>query len=95
MSAVVILNREFLAQEPLWSMASVIQYGKTVPLVIEVVRTNWRDDDGHKFVEYEAMGIAEYWLVDFRALGAVRHLGQPQQPMITIYQLEDEEYQML
>lgn len=62
--------------------------------MIEVVSTNWRDDDGHKLVEYEAMGIAEYWLVDFRALGAVRYIGMPKQPTITICQLEGEEYQM-
>ncbi|NJN22707.1 MAG: Uma2 family endonuclease [Leptolyngbya sp. RL_3_1] len=91
---VVILNRECLKQEPLWPTASAIQQGATVPLVIEVVSTNWRDDYGHKLVEYEAMGIAEYWLVDFRALGAVRHIGQPKQPTITVCQLEGEEYQM-
>ncbi|OLP20287.1 hypothetical protein BST81_00670 [Leptolyngbya sp. 'hensonii'] len=91
---VVVLNRELLQQEPLWPKASVIQNGATVPLVIEVVSTNWRDDYGHKLVEYEAMGIAEYWLVDFRALGAVRHVGNPKQPTITICQLEDNEYQM-
>jgi Uma2 family endonuclease len=60
MPDVVVLNRELLSQEPLWSTASVIQSGQAIPLVIEVVRTNWRDDYGHKFVEYEAMGIAEY-----------------------------------
>lgn len=91
---VVVLNRELLPQEPLWPTASVIQYGATAPLVIGVVSTNWRDDYGHKFVEYEAMGIAEYWLVDFRALGAVRHIGQPKQPTITICQLGGDEYQM-
>jgi Uma2 family endonuclease len=94
MPDVVVLNRELLAQEPLWSTASVIQSGETIPLVIEVVSTNWRDDYGHKLVEYEAMGIAEYWLIDFRALGAVRHIGQPKQPTITICQLVGEEYQM-
>jgi Uma2 family endonuclease len=91
---VVILNREYLSQEPLWPTASVVQHGATVPLVIQVVSTNWRDDYGHKLVEYEAMGIAEYWLVDFRALGAVRHIGQPKQPTITVCQLEGEEYQI-
>lgn len=91
---VVVLNREVLQEEPLWPTGSVIQLGKTIPLVIEVVSPNWRDDYGHKFVEYEAMGIAEYWLVDFRALGAVRHIGQPKQPTITICQLDGEEYQM-
>ncbi len=91
---VVILNRERLAHETLWPTASVIQNGATAPLVIEVVSTNWRDDYGHKFVEYEAMGIQEYWIVDFRALGAVRHIGKPKQPTITICQLDDEEYQI-
>ena len=91
---VVVLNRERLKQEPLWPTASAIQYGETAPLVIEVVSTNWRDDYGHKFVEYEAMGIAEYWLVDFRALGAVRHIGKPKQPTITVCHLEEGEYQI-
>lgn len=94
MPDVVVLNREQLPQETLWPTASVIQYGATVPLVIEVVSTNWRDDYGHKFVEYEAMGIQEYWMVDFRALGAVRHIGKPKQPTITICQLDNEEYQI-
>ena len=44
-----------------FNMAS--QYGKSIPLVIEVVSTNWRDDYGHKLVEYEAMGMEEYWIV--------------------------------
>ena len=91
---VIVLNREVIADEPLWPTASVIQNGKTVPLVIEVVSTNWRDDYGHKFVEYEAMGIAEYWIVDYRALGAVRHIGKPKQPTITVCQLIEGEYQM-
>ena len=91
---VAVINREYIQDEPLWQASSVIQRGKTVPLVIEVVSTNWRDDYGHKFVEYEAMGIQEYWLVDYRALGAVRHIGQPKQPTITICKLIDGEYQL-
>lgn len=94
MPDVVVLNRERLPQETLWPKASVIQYGASVPLAIEVVSTNWRDDYGHKFVEYEAMGIQEYWMVDFRALGAVRHIGKPKQPTITVCQLDNEEYQI-
>lgn len=74
---VIVINREYIENEPLWSKASVIQNGKTIPLVIEVVSTNWRDDYGHKFVEYEAMGIVEYWMVDYRAWGAVRYIGKP------------------
>lgn len=91
---VAVINREQLKDEPLWEKSSVIQNGQTVPLVIEVVSTNWRDDYGHKFVEYEAMGIVEYWIVDYRALGAVRYIGKPKQPTITICQLIEGEYQM-
>ena len=40
------------------------------------------------------MGIAEYWIVDYRALGAMRYIGQPKQPTITICQLIDGEYKM-
>lgn len=91
---VVVLNKTVLADEFLWEKASTVQYGKTVPLVIEVVSTNWQDDYAHKLVEYEAMGIAEYWIVDFRALGAVRYIGKPKQPTITVCQLIEGEYQM-
>jgi Uma2 family endonuclease len=99
---VAVINREYIQDEPLWNKSSVIQNGKTVPLVIEVVlkdtashiSTNWRDDYGHKFVEYEAMGIIEYWIVDYRALGAVRYIGKPKQPTITICKLIEGEYQV-
>ncbi len=91
---VVVIDRRELVNEPLWQKSSVIQNGKTVPLVIEVVSTNWRDDYGVKLAEYEAMGIAEYWIVDYRALGAVRHIGKPKQPTVTVCKLIDGEYQL-
>ena len=31
--------------------------------------------------------------MDYRALGAVRHIGKPKQPTITVYQLIEGEYQ--
>ena len=91
---VTVINRNSLKNEPLWRQASVIENAKTIPLVIEVVSTNWRDDYGHKLMEYEAMGIPEYWIVDYRGLGGVRYLGQPKQPTITVCQLVEGEYQM-
>ena len=91
---VAIINQEKIIDEPLWKKSSVIQNGQTIPLVVEVVSTNWRDNYGHKFVEYEAMGITEYWIVDYRGLGAVRHIGKPKQPTITICKLMEGEYQM-
>jgi Uma2 family endonuclease len=63
------------------------------PWVIEVVSTNWRDDYEYKLNEYEALGITEYWVVDYAALGGLRYIGKPKQPTITVYQLTEGEYQ--
>ena len=91
---VVVIDRRELINEPMWQKASVIQNGKTIPLVIEVVSTNWSDDYAIKLSQYESMGIAEYWIVDYRALGAVRHIGKPKQPTVTVCKLIEGEYQL-
>jgi Uma2 family endonuclease len=91
---VLVVDRHALATEPLWEKASTITQGSSVPLVIEVVSTNWRDDYGYKLNDYEALGISEYWIVDHAALGAVRYIGSPKQPTISIYRLVDDEYQV-
>ncbi|MEO1294345.1 MAG: Uma2 family endonuclease, partial [Cyanobacteria bacterium J06636_16] len=38
--------------------------------------------------------IAEYWIIDYRALGAVRYIGKPKQPTITVCNLVEGEYQL-
>ncbi|WP_299489073.1 Uma2 family endonuclease [Acaryochloris sp. IP29b_bin.137] len=63
-------------------------------LAVEIVSTNWRDDYLHKLAEYEALGIPEYWIVDYLALGASRYIGSPKCPTLSIYQLIDREYQL-
>jgi Uma2 family endonuclease len=91
---VVLLNRPALAQEPLWKKASTVTLGTSVPLVIEVVSTNWRDDYGKKLVDYESLGIPEYWIVDYRGLGGRRYIGNPKRPTLSIYHLIEDEYQV-
>ncbi|MBW4618756.1 MAG: Uma2 family endonuclease [Cyanosarcina radialis HA8281-LM2] len=91
---VLILNDAALADEPLWEKYSTVSYGKSIPLAIEVVSTNWRDDYYLKLADYEQMGIPEYWIVDYAALGARKFIGDPKQPTISVYQLIDEEYQV-
>ncbi len=91
---IALLDRRELDQEPLWSKSSVIQQGRSLPLVMEIVSENWRTDYGIKLSEYEALGGQEYWIVDYLALGAVRYLGKPKQPTITICQLTEGEYQL-
>jgi Uma2 family endonuclease len=90
---VAILNRPSLGKESLWNKASTVTLAESIPLVIEVVSTNWRDDYLTKLRDYEALGIPEYWIVDYLALGAKRYTGSPKQPTITIYDLLEGEYQ--
>jgi Uma2 family endonuclease len=91
---VLILNDAALSDEALWEKSSTVTKGTSIPLVIEVVSTNWRDDYYLKLADYEEMGIPEYWIVDYGALGARKFIGNPKQPTISVYQLIDEEYQV-
>jgi Uma2 family endonuclease len=40
------------------------------------------------------MGIPEYWVADYAALGARKFIGNPKQPTFSLYQLIDGEYQV-
>ncbi|MEA5569253.1 Uma2 family endonuclease [Anabaena sp. UHCC 0399] len=91
---ILVLNHDNLVNEPLWSKQSTVIQAASVPIVIEVVSTNWRDDYYDKFRDYEQMGISEYWIVDYAALGGKRFTGNPKQQTITICNLVDGDYQM-
>ncbi|MEJ1930307.1 Uma2 family endonuclease [Nostoc sp. NIES-2111] len=91
---VLLLNRSNLVNEPLWRNKSTVSQALSVPLVIEVVSTNWRDDYFTKLGQYEAIGIPEYWIVDYAALGGRKFIGNPKQPTISIYSLVEGEYQV-
>ena len=92
---VLVLNRGNLVNETLWQKQSVLSLGASIPLVIEVVSTNWRDDYYLKYADYEEMGISEYWIVDYAALGGRNFIGNPKQPTISVCNLVDGEYQIL
>ncbi|XZO03269.1 MAG: Uma2 family endonuclease [Microcoleus sp.] len=64
-------------------------------LVVEVVSTNWEDDYIDKLDEYQRLGIAEYWIVDYLALGSRNYLGNPKEPTVFVYLLDENGvYQM-
>ena len=92
---VLVLNRANLVNEPLWQKQSILSLGASIPLAIEVVSTNWRDDYYLKYADYEEMGIPEYWIVDYAALGGRNFIGNPKQPMVSVCNLVDGEYQIL
>ncbi len=91
---ILLLNRPNLATEPRWKIQSTVSYAESIPLVVEVVSSNWRDDYLNKAGDYEKIGIPEYWIVDYLGLGGRRFIGNPKQPTISIYQLVEGEYQV-
>lgn len=91
---VLVLNKPALKVEELWAKYSTVQSGASIPLVVEVVSTNWRDDYYKKMGEYEEIKIEEYWIVDYLGLGGIKYIGKPKQPTLSIYNLVDDEYQV-
>jgi Uma2 family endonuclease len=90
----LVINHDNLKNEPLWKKQSTLIYPESIPLIIEIVSTNWQDDYYDKIRDYETMGIPEYWIVDYAALGGRKFIGNPKQPTIFVCELIDGEYQM-
>jgi len=91
---VLLLNLDNLNNEPFWKQASTVTQAKSIQVVVEVVSNNWRDDYYKKLADYEEMGIGEYWIVDYAALGGKKFLGDPKQRMIFVCELVNGEYRM-
>jgi Uma2 family endonuclease len=91
---VLLVDRRELISEPYWEKASTLTRGSSMPLIVEVVSTNWRDDYLKKLADYEAIGVQEYWLADYLGLGGRRFIGTPKQPTLFICTLVDGEYEL-
>ncbi len=81
----------------LWDSQPFAHSAITEPLqlVVEVVSTNWEDDYIDKLDEYQRLGISEYWIVDYLALGSRDYLGNPKVPTVFVYLLDENGvYQM-
>jgi Uma2 family endonuclease len=91
---ILVQNHANIANEPLWDEQSTLSLPPSVPLVVEVVSRNWQDDYHKKFADYETMGIPEYWIADYAALGGRKFIGNPKVPTIFVCELIDGEYQM-
>ena len=57
---VIILDKQALVNESRWEQESILTLGSSIPLIIEIVSTNWQDDYSVKQLASEALGIAEY-----------------------------------
>ncbi|OUL19830.1 hypothetical protein BV378_31945 [Nostoc sp. RF31YmG] len=77
--------------------SNVLAYGaliEPIQLAVEVTSTNWDDDYIDKLDEYQRLGIAEYWIVDYLAIASRAYLGNPKLPTVFVYQLIDGQYQV-
>lgn len=90
----IIIDEKQVNNNPRWDKESIITQGNSIPLVVEVVSTNWSDDYALKLEEYETLGIGEYWIVDYLGLGGRRFIGNPKKPTVSVYQLMEGEYQV-
>jgi len=61
-----------------------------IQLAVEVTSTNWEDDYIDKLDEYRRLGIREYWIVDYLAIGSRELLGNPKVPTIFVHLLDAE-----
>jgi Uma2 family endonuclease len=84
---VIVLDSQAITSDTRWEKESTITRRESAKLVVEVVSTNWSDDYAMKLEDYEALGIAEYWVCDYLGLGGRRYIGSPKQPTFSVYQL--------
>ena len=76
------------------NLAAYSALREPLQLAVEVVSTNWEDDYIDKLDEYQRLGIPEYWIVDYLAIGSRDCIGYPKVPTISVYQLVEGEYQV-
>ncbi|MBD2202914.1 Uma2 family endonuclease [Calothrix sp. FACHB-1219] len=61
---------------------------ESIQLAVEVTSTNWEDDYIDKLDEYQRLGIKEYWIVDYLAIGLREYLGNPKVPTVFVFVLD-------
>lgn len=91
---VAVVNRDELTEELLWFDQSILTLGSSIKFVAEVVSSNWQNDYARKVEDYAALGISEYWIADYAALGGTRHIGKPKQPTLSVCTLVNGEYEI-
>ena len=90
---VAVVNRDE-TEELLWFDQSILTLGSSIKFVAEVVSSNWQNDYARKVEDYAALGIPEYWIADYAALGGTRHIGKPKQPTLSVCTLVNGEYEI-
>jgi Uma2 family endonuclease len=70
-------------------------FTEPLQLAVEIVSTNWEDDYVDKLDEYQRLGICEFWIIDYLALASRNYLGNPKEPTVFVYLLdENKQYEL-
>lgn len=91
---VAVIDRNELSKEPFWHEQSILTLGSSIKFVAEVVSSNWQNDYARKVEDYAVLGIPEYWIVDYAAIGGTQYIGKPKQPTLSVCTLVDGEYEI-
>lgn len=91
---VVVVDRNELSNEPLWYEQSILTLSTSIKFVAEVVSSNWQNDYARKVEDYAVLGIPEYWIADYAAIGGTQYIGKPKQPTLSVCTLVDGEYEL-
>ncbi|MCC3408202.1 MAG: Uma2 family endonuclease [Microcoleus sp. PH2017_10_PVI_O_A] len=59
-----------------------------IQLAVEVASMNWNVDYIHKLDEYQRLGIAEYWVVDYLAIASSKFIGKPKVATVFVHLLD-------
>lgn len=80
-----------VVDKTLWdsNLSAYTAFIEPLQLAVEVVSTNWEDDYIDKLDEYQRLGIKEYWIIDYLAIGSRNYLGNPKVPKVFIYLLDE------
>jgi len=74
----------------LWdaNLSAYTAFTDPLQVAVEVVSSNWEDDYMDKLDEYQRLGIPEFWIVDYLALGSRELLGRPKEPTVFVGTLD-------
>lgn len=80
-----------VVDKTLWdsNLSAYTAFLEPLQLAVEVVSTNWEDDYIDKLDEYQRLGIKEYWIIDYLAIGSRNYLGNPKVPTVFVYILDE------
>ncbi|NJR24511.1 MAG: Uma2 family endonuclease [Richelia sp. CSU_2_1] len=63
---IVVLDRSAMSSESRWLESSIILNPGSIQLAIELTDENWETSYLWKKIDYEEMGVAEYWIADYQ-----------------------------